>query len=574
MDSTLKYKFSHYAIGLSGLIAVIFSYAFVWKNGGVNFIDGDTEYYYYYLQSTFVNQNLIHYEWLTDANGLHHHPVGLSLLLLPFFSLAYLYARLFDFPVDGFSAPFQVAISLAAITFLIVGLNFLKKLLRLNGISDRVAALTILLVFAGTNLFHYSVIEPAMSHVYSFCLIAVFLYHSCRYVLLRQNRNLLLATLALGFILLLRPNNVFIVFSLLFWFNSKHSAITFFKGLVRNKIFYLGIALLFVFGLLQLLTWHVKENSLYSNRYAGFGFHWLKPHLLQMLFGFDAGFFIYTPLCFIFLLGLIPLFKQNRYAFYSYIFFFFILFYFLASYSAYTYFDGLGIRVLVDFYALFALLGAKLFMLVESKNLVFGTLLLFSMLFSYISLVYSYQEHHNILLRAGMTYNKWKYIFLKTGPDYQNCLGGANDLTPYADKEPAAALEKQASMLAEPFDYTKKDFGVVVAFDSIGFNSNQVHLKINCSRKELVQNASKNAMICASFEDRLEHKNKAYAQFLLNETPATNCCEEKEYAYSCTMHGDFKTNDRLSVYIWNIDRQPFLVSEFSVHVYNYNYQIN
>jgi hypothetical protein len=374
-------------------------------------------------------------------------------------------------------------------------------------------------------------------------------------------------------ILLIRANNVFILFSLLFWFKNKEQCVSFFKKLVRNKTFYYSIAILAGFVLFQLLTWAVKENNLFTNRYAPYGFYWLHPQLLKMLFGFDNGFFIYTPLCLLFLFGLMAAYRENKFFFYAVSVFLLGLLYFFSAYSAYTYFDGLSIRVLVDYYAIFALLGAKLFTQLAATKLLYSSVLAISLLLVIVNVVYSYQGSRNILLRSGMTFNQWKYIFMRTGKEYRNCLGGSNELTPYAKQHPEASL-KDKFYLEQPFDFKQRDFGPALSFDSVGFDSNRLLLKINCGRTEQFANASKDALICVALQDRITQQNKSYFQFRLNETPATGCCDETLYNYTSVMSADVKAGDKLSVYLWNVDKQPFLVNEFSVEVYNYNYQIN
>lgn len=573
MNTVVKYKFSDFTILTGAAVALLLSYCFAWKNNDgtfVNYVGGDAKFYYEYLHSTFIKSFVLNDGH--DGNSLiSHHPVGVSLLLLPFFLVALITAPLFGYEANGVSEPFQIVICMAAIFYVSIGLVYLKKLFQLNNISDKTSALVIALIFLGTNLLHYTIAESGMSHAYSFAFIALFLYHSCSFVNFGKNKNLIFASLAFGIILLLRPNNGLIIFSVLFWFRSKTQLAEFFKNLFRNKTFYYTLSIPLLFVAFQVLVWAVKENQLFSNRYAPYGFDWLKPHFIKMLFGFNAGFFVYTPLCFLFLFGLISVYKQNKFLFYSTTIFLLGLFYFLSAYSAYTYFDGLGIRTLVDYYGIFALLGAKLFMSVETQKLLFTSLVAGALFFSAMSLVYSYQSKKEILLRSGMTFSQWKYIFFKTNTSYQNALGGSNDLTPYSKEEVKPVLEKNAETI--PFDYSQKDFGVVIPFDNIGFNSNRLLVKVNVSRKETFTNASKDAMICIALEDK-QKQNKAYTQYKLNEIPASDCCDEKEYFYQTTVFGDFQPSDRLLIYVWNIEKQTFSINKFSAQVYNYNYQIN
>lgn len=575
----VKYKISDYTILFTLAVAAILSYLFKWNGSGhpVNFIDGDARDYYSSLISTFIKHDLTNQqanEWFilrTGTGTINVHPIGVSVLLLPFFTLGYFFALLFHFPVDGLSLPFQITVAAGALTYAAVGLIFLKKLFRQNGIADKISALILLLIFFGTNLLYYTLSEAAMSHVYSFSLVAVFLYHSNRYVLLLRNKNLYAASAILGLILLVRPNNVFIILSLFIWFKNREECRNFLSILCKKKAIYLAVSITAAIVLLQSVVWYLQTGSLFHNTYKADGFYWFNPQILKMLFGFDSGFFIYTPLCFLFLGGIIFIYRENRFAFLSASALLLILFYFFSSYWAYTYFDGIGIRVLVDYYALFAFFGAKFFTATVKSKWIIAPFMA-ALFFVFVNLVYCYQVERNILYKTGMTYAKWKYIFLRTAPEYQMSLGGCYDFKPFSRAHPEASLSGEVKF-QQPFDFSGKDFGVLVAFDSVKFSSNRIHIKIDVSRQELRMHASDDAMVCGMLDDGISMSHKSYFQFKLNDVPATQCCDKKEYHYSANMVADFKPNDKLSVYLWNIKTQPFLIDKFSVKVYNYNYQI-
>ncbi len=577
MFASVQNNYSRIVLSLAGLGGLIASYFLVWKNqntSAVNFIDGDPEYYYYYLQATFSKTYLPDYEWLKPGtiNTITHHPAGLSVLLLPFYLLATVFALLFNFSADGLSLPYQISISLAGLCYALLGLFFLMKFFRLQGISNRISNLVILLLFFGTTLFQYSVVEPAMSHVYSFAAISAFLYFYASFVQAKTNQYLLLSALMLGLILLIRPNNILIVLFVPFLYESGKDFISGVKGLLNRNAFYYSIALLLLFVVFQLLIWMRFENTLFSDRYAAYGFDWLHPHLFEVLFGFEAGLFVYTPLCLLFLLGVFPVFRESKYRFMVIFGFLAVLIYFFSAYSAYTYFDGLGIRVLVDYYAVFALLAAKLFMHFNEKLVLFTSVLIPALVLVFINLVYTYQSSAGILLRSGMNFEKWSYVFLKTSDKYKACLGGMNDYPPYAKTKPSAVLSKELE-LNQPFDYSGKEYGLVMHFDSLGFSSNRVFLNINLSRKETSLNSSQGALVCVALEDGQNKTLKSYFHFSLNETPAVDCCESKTYRYSANMNADVKAGDNLSIYIWNLQKQNFTVETFSAEIFNYNYQI-
>lgn len=575
--ASVQNNYSRIVLSLAGLGGLIASYFLVWKNQGtraVNFIDGDPEFYYYYLQATFSKTYLPEYEWLKPGtiNTITHHPAGLSVLLLPFYLLASLFALMMNYPTDGLSLPYQVSISLAGLCYALVGLYFLMKFFQLQGISERISNLVILLLFFGTTLFQYSIVEPAMSHVYSFATISAFLYFTTMYVNTKLNQHLWLSALSLGIILLIRPNNVLILLFVPFLYTSGSHFIAGLKELLKRRAFYYSIGLLLLLVIFQLLVWMRFENTLFSDRYAAYGFDWLHPHVFEVLFGFEAGFFVYTPLCFLFLFGLFQVFRENRFRFIIAFAFVVLLIYFFSAYSAYTYFDGLGIRVLVDYYAVFALLGAKLFMHFNEKLVLFTAVLMPALVLVFVNLVYTYQSSAGILLRSGMNFEKWNYIFLKTSDKYKACLGGMNDYPPYA-KTPPKALLSQKLDLNEPFDYSGKEYGLVMHFDSLSISSNRLFLNIHCTRKEASLNSSQGALVCVALENGQNKTLKSYFQFALNETPAVECCESKTYRYSANMNADVKAGDNLSIYIWNLQKQNFTVDAFSAEIFNYNYQI-
>lgn len=580
-DNILKYRLSDYALGITVILAIAISWLFKWSYTAypLNFMGGDAKDYYSGLVSLFITHDFTSQtgnDWFllkTSTGVINVHPIGVSVLLLPFFGIACLLAYITGAPVDGFSIPFQVSVGFAALCYALLGLFYIKKLFMLHGIGDKTTALILLLLFFGTNLLNYTLSEAGMSHVYSFSMIAVFLYHSSRFILKQGNRDLLSAFLILGLIILIRPNNVLILFSVFIWFRSLESCKQFFKALFRNKMFYMAALLCMLIVFSQSLVWFVQSKRFFHNTYKADGFYWLDPQVVKMLFGFDGGFFIYTPLCLFFLAGLVVIYRESKFAFLAAVLFLSGLFYFFASYWAYNYFDGLGIRVLVDYYALFSFIGAKLFAHFLGKTVLYNALVLMALCLAVINMVYCYQANRGILLRTGMTYAKWKYIFMRTGAEYQDVLGGSHEMKPYSAKEQEVVLQ-DALPFQSPFDYSGRDYGLTLSFDSIGFSSNRIHMKIDCRRKELFVNSSKDVLLCVALEDGRTHASKSYSQCRLNEAPSRSCCEPVEYNYTANITADFQPGDKLSVFLWNRNKQPFLVDKFAVQVYDYGFQIN
>lgn len=541
---------------------------------------GDAQDYYSSLVSVFIQHDL--QEQQSDAWYLLHthsgvinvHPVGVALLQLPFFIVARLLAGPLGFAVDGYSLPFQLAVAAAALFYAMIGLLCLRRLCMLRGVSDTIAAITILLLFFGTNLLHYTVSEAGMSHVYSFSLISAFLYFSASLVKEGRNRDLLLCGLLTGLILLVRPNNVFALLFVLLWFRSWKEFFNFSRVMLRKKQTWLAVGLAAFVVFIQPLVWYMQTGQLFHDTYKRDGFYWTRPQLAEMLFGFDNGFFIYTPVCLLLLLGLISLFRANRFAGTAAILILGGLMYFFSAYWAYNYFDGFGIRVLVDYYSVFGFLGAELLGAVKGKLLLQGTAMSAAALLLLLNLVYTYQANAGILLRSGMNYNMWRYVFLKTSGRYRHVLGGSHEMKPFRSTE-APLMSEVALDLQQPYDYSGKEYGPSANNIVLYHKTNRVRLELDLERREKSLGASDQALVVMAVESPgPEKKTKTSLNFKLNETPATDCCESKSYHYTVNLVGDFDKGDKLTVFLYNTGQKDFYLEKMALRLYDFNYSLN
>ncbi len=146
-----------------------------WKT--VIYSDGNG--YYTYLNSIFIKKEFAHFDPAQHSlNDKSSRPIkyfaGTAIAFSPFFAAGYFYALIRGENDNGYSFPFQMMIAFAGFTYLAVGLFFLNKLMDVFGIKEWAKAAVLILITYGTNLFYYSILEPSMSHVYSFFTIAIF----------------------------------------------------------------------------------------------------------------------------------------------------------------------------------------------------------------------------------------------------------------------------------------------------------------------------------------------------------------------------------------------------------------
>lgn len=556
-------------------------YYFIWRTDAVGYstvIAGDGNDYYSYLMSIFIDKNLGHQDtapWYvieTPTGTINVHMVGVSLLLLPFFAIGYLWASLGGFDVNGVSEPFQKMISFGALFYALMGLCFIRQLLLKQNVSDKVIAIILALLFFGTNLLNYTINEPSMSHVYSFGLVALFLYVSYQVFNSGKLRYFIVSGLVLGLIVLVRPINGIVLFIVPLWSASWEQFIERMKFILYNSKTKMIIAGAF-FKLtifIQSLVWFFQNGQFMQWSYKDNGLYFFNPNTFKMLFGFNAGFFVYTPLCLLLLLGLIPLFKTKRYQFVVLAIFFAFTFYLLSCHWAYTYFDGLSIRALVDFLPVFAIAGAALLTWLSEFKMrsVSGAGIALTVVFN---LLFCYQYKAGILPPAGMNYAKYKYILFKTDAKYAGVLGGCNDLRPYAKKHPSVSFTHENTFNETAhFTYKENEYGVAYEIPQLGFATSKIYVKVELKRKESTINASQNALLVLNIEapDKTSRNFQAYK---LNDTPASSCCEWQTWNYAVTMDGKIQATDKLVVYVWNKEKKEFYIDDFKVEVYNYNY---
>lgn len=303
----------------------------LWQHGKV--ISWDGTGYYMYLPALFIHQDLgqlsfyAHidsvYQPSGDAAqyGIHNHaatgrrsiryPMGVALFELPLFVAAdYFTSHFSSYPRDGYSAPYQLAVALSTIIWAVVGLLLLRRFL-LRFYPEGVVWKVLLLVAAGTNLYYYTAFLQGWSHAYSFFLFAAVLYLTERWYRQGSLKYVLLLGWALGMVVITRPSNLVILLIPLLWPSQKGAGrFAFFKKQAGSLF---GALLLFVGVLfLQMAYWRYATGHWVYYSYTNEGFDFLNPKICKGLFSYRKGWFVYTPLAFLFCMGLLPLYLRNK----------------------------------------------------------------------------------------------------------------------------------------------------------------------------------------------------------------------------------------------------------------------
>ena len=252
--------------------------------------------------------------WPATGKWLDACPIGVALMMLPFFLVADALSWWSNLPRDGFSLYYQHAAGLAGLAYFVAGLAVIRSTLR-GRFADGVVLATLVAITWGTNLFHYGTYDATFSHAFSFFLIAAWIALVERW----WERPTVWRSAALGglaalIVLVRNVNAVFLAVLPLYgvsrWSDARSCAIAAIQRwrhlvvavgvgaacLVPQALMYRSIA-----G-----AWWINSYALLANRFS-----FASPHLGAVLFSTEKGLFFWSP---ILLLGVIGAFVARGWA--------------------------------------------------------------------------------------------------------------------------------------------------------------------------------------------------------------------------------------------------------------------
>lgn len=366
------------------LLALVFSALVIAYFGGVFYpkwtkpeteatIGWDVSGYYAYLPAAFIYHDMKKASFLdsvmipkyrstpNNIQGFTHksgnyvfkYPIGQALQFMPWFFAANALASPLGYPADGFSLPYQVAISWGSFLVAFLGLWVSRKSL-LNYFSDKATALSLLLLTFGTNYLNYSAIDNAMTHNWLFTCYALVIYFSIRYYRSPSYKWAVLIGLFCGWAMITRPTEVIIVLIPLLW--GVYNRTTLRGRISALKTYfpqYLAAAVALVaVGFIQLAYWKYAGGEWVIYSYEDQGFTWLHAHIGRVLFSYRAGWLTYSPAMGFALIGMYFLAKKHTELFPTAIFYFLINLYIVSAWAIWWYGGSLGMRALVQSAAL------------------------------------------------------------------------------------------------------------------------------------------------------------------------------------------------------------------------------
>jgi hypothetical protein len=308
-------------------------YAPSWSNGGEGHTIGwDITGYYAYLPAVFIYKDLHYNKFIDSINNKYHydnigrffHPVkygtintyssGMAVFYSPAFFIAHWLAGVLGYDQDGFSLPYQMAISLWSVLIAIFGLFLLRKLL-LYYFNDTIVAITMFCIFWGTNYLEYTTISGAYTHNYLFTFCCLLLLATRAFYQNPNYRNALYIGCILGLMALARPTEIAMSIIPLFWGVSNWSDLKFrLNSFIPNNIkkYALAIFCCLAIGSVQLIYWKVMCGSFIFYSYVDQHLDLLHPTFMLSFFSFHRGWLTWSPMIIIILIGFYTLWKFHR----------------------------------------------------------------------------------------------------------------------------------------------------------------------------------------------------------------------------------------------------------------------
>lgn len=392
-------------------------------------LESDAKGYFAYLPAVFIYHDLnfgffehiekdkyyqehIYFDYRgLNTKSVNKYYAGTALAQAPFFLSAHLITYFVGGELDGYSKYYLLSVPLAALFYHILGLWFLAGLLQLYKIKQTIIALMLLAATFGTHLFVYTLVEPGMSHVFSFAFIAGLLYYLKKFFITENTKYSYIIALLLGIVVLIRPINglvLFFVFPLSGgWLTLKSS---FLRLIESHKELIISFFIAFLVISIQLIIYKISTGSFFVYSYYGEGFNFLEPHILDILFSYKKGLFLYTPMLFLGFIAVLFFTRIKPFFAFTWLFFFLLITYVFSSWWMWFYGGSFSSRVYVEYIPVF-IVPIALFlqhMLPKFRGVIVGLIILLIAICQVQSYQYRYYDIHYI----DMNKDKYWEVFL------------------------------------------------------------------------------------------------------------------------------------------------------------------
>lgn len=557
-------------------------------------IRSDVRGYYGYLLAVFIRGDLGHEP--PDPTYVHHTPdgtlnkyfAGTAVMMAPWFAAGHAVALWSaDAPKDGRSGWEHMAIGLGGLVHVLLGLLLLRALLAGLGVRDPVIAWVLAATVLATPLLPYATMQPGWSHVHSFLAFAAFLFLVHRLADDGRMRWLILLGPVFGLIVLIRPVNGLVLLAVPIV--AGHNTRAMIRRVLRRPLHLVTALAAFaaVVGI-QPLLWHAQTGHWVEWGYRGEGFHWDRPEVLRVLFGFRRGLFLYAPVLLFAMAALFALRRRAPVVAWSGLIYFAVNTYVIASWWIWYYGSGFGSRVFVDHYPVLALPIA--FVLRDASPRWLRATRVFVVACCALLLFQMWQYNTGILHPESMDREKYAFTFGRRDASYRGALGGNYQAPPFNPNGMSVVLEESCDFEhacahwgggairhrddafsggnAAVFD-GKEEFGLGFEAGTDELPTGRaLYLEIGLQRYE-ARSRDSHPMLCVTDVRNARDEVAFYEPFAFNPMPGrAGAWEQLEYRIPVP---PLFPGERLKFYFWDRERRSrVLIDDVFIRVWAVN----
>jgi len=370
------------------LFAAGFFYYPKWSMvGSESTISWDASGYYHYLPGIFIYHDLKQQVWMEEinkkylpspaydqvfvhaasGNKVNKYGMGQAVLFSPFFFLGHAYALWTgQYPADGYSRPYQLAIWLGGLLFAVLGLIILRRIL-LNYFEDSIVAWILLTISLGTTYLEHASINNAMNHGWLFTLLSALIFCCIKFYAKASWTSVLGIGISLGLAILTRPTEIIWVLIPLLWgIKSIKERISLLLGHWPKILIAVLICGLIIS--LQMVYWKFVANEWVIYTYRDQKLDWLHPAIWKGLVGVKIGWWAYTPIMLFAMTGWPGLYRKYKSIFWPVFITSVLAIYITLCWKYFAGGVGMGQRNLIQMYPLIAFpLGMSISWMVKKK---------------------------------------------------------------------------------------------------------------------------------------------------------------------------------------------------------------
>lgn len=530
-------------------------------------IINDAMGYYVYLPSVFIhhsfNYDFINEPWekyykfshnnpkgafvvFSGEKELNKYPPGVAYFQAPFFFMGHIVAKISGGEADGYSDIYMYFLCIGAVFWQYVFFKLLQRIFRFYNLSQLSLAFTVPLLSFGTNLWFYTQIFGTYSHLYTLISISLFFYAGLKFFDPNTDKKeRYFSWMLIGFSLALITRNINVIAILLLpCMGFKLKEIPSYLSILKDKFALLGLIISIGLIFSMFLAWKLQTGHWLVDSYPDEHFYWGSPQIIKSLISPHKGWFFYTPLA---LVGLLGLFYAPRKVALNFLAVLALVIYITSSWWCWDYGTAFSMRAYIDWYLFVSIGIGFLFEKIYSSKLFFSFVITICILFSGINLLQSVQFMRGIINGSsqGIEYTIKNFFRLRSIMEYQ--------ISKSVTESSKLVLENFDTDQQQPYAVCneKNPFSKGLKINLTDYLTSGKYNHIRYGANVKVNNLDNGILLCVSVTD-VKDSILFWKQTEINSSILVNQTEKVETGFNVieNIPTNLPSNTKISVFFW------------------------